>query len=812
MNGKLRPRLVFGARLALAAAIITLVVRSIGWTDVMTPLRQARPGMLATGILLVVPFSLLKAQRWRLLLGATGVPQTQMQALRILLAGQGVGAITPARVGEVSRVLFLPEGARARGVAVTFIDRCFDVLSICLLSLPGAIYFFSWYGGLMIGALAAASAAGIVLPRLAPLLPTRVVAAVERRFPGVSTSTRFTPRVLAVAMVWSALAYAAGYAIAFFFVLAFQSVSFTLGCLVFPLVTITNILPLTPGGLGVREGAAALLFEMAHLSPGVGVLAYLLMYVLMVALPGVLGMLWASLVPMQQTGAVVANADRLPDAMAPGDDSLSVGAAPDVDGLPIGAAPDVDDLPIGATRDADGVLADSTLEPSPSPADAPLPVLGRGADDTTVTSPASPRASRRRSSPSPDIWRPPSIEFAHCCHCGMCTGACTHGSLHLDENAYPALTPGSEPRCGFCDMLCPGREIDFTALERQFIDGPHRDPFAGRYQTVWLGRDPDDEAVLRSSSGGVVSALVAHALKQGLADVSVGAHFKTPTRTAPLLVRTAEDIEACRQSKYQVTAVCDLLKDVPADQRIIFVGTGCQVAAVRMLQARNRKWRDRIPYVVGVFCATGNQEPEAVDFLLRAMNVRPEEVESFSFRHGRYPGCARAVLRDGTVRTLSKDAYKWLYVLFTEERCMSCHDLPNLLADVSMGDPFDAATDPIGQSAVLVRTQRGQSLIESAVAAGRLRLEPLAVDRLVAAQAMAFQYARWGARRRLTGRSLPRFTLPDDDGDPPPPPLATRLHIVALQTVFKHRRLLRRLFKALPPAVFRTVSRWSSRG
>jgi len=789
MNGKLRPRLVFGARLALAAAIITLVVRGIGWTDILTPLRQARPGMLATGILLVVPFSLLKAQRWRLLLGATGVPQTQMQALRILLAGQGVGAITPARVGEVSRVLFLPEGARARGVAVTFIDRCFDVLSICLLSLPGAIYFFSWCGGLMIGALAAASAAGIVLPRLAPLLPTRVVAAVERRFPGVSTSTRFTPRVLAVAMVWSALAYAAGYAIAFFFVLAFQSVSFTLGCLVFPLVTITNILPLTPGGLGVREGAAALLFEMAHLSPGVGVLAYLLMYVLMVALPGVLGMLWASLVPMQQTGAVVANAGRLPDAMAPGDDGFSVGAAPD----------------------ADVAAADSTLEPARSPTDVPLPVLGRGAGDATATSPTSPRASRRRFSPSPDIWRPPSIEFSHCCHCGMCTGACTHGSLHLDENAYPALTPASEPRCGFCDMLCPGREIDFTALERQFIDGPHRDPFAGRYQTVWLGRDPDDEAVLRSSSGGVVSALVAYALEQGLADVSVGARFKTPTRTAPLLVRTAEDIEACRQSKYQVTAVCDLLKDVPADQRIIFVGTGCQVAAVRLLQARNRKWRDRIPYVIGVFCATGNQEPEAVDFLLRAMNVRSEEVESFSFRHGRYPGCARAVLRDGTVRTLSKDAYKWLYVLFTEERCMSCRDLPNLLADVSMGDPFDAATDPIGQSAVLVRTQRGQSLIESAVAAGRLRLEPLAVDRLVAAQALAFQYARWGARRRLRGRDLPKFTLSDDD-PLPPPPLATRLHILALQTVFKHRRLLRRLFNALPPVVFRAVSRWSSRG
>jgi hypothetical protein len=61
--------------------------------------------------------------------------------------------------------------------------------------------------------------------------------------------------------------------------------------LTFPLVILTNVLPITVGGLGVREGAAALLLAHYRVPAADAVLAALLMFTLNTALPGVLGAL-----------------------------------------------------------------------------------------------------------------------------------------------------------------------------------------------------------------------------------------------------------------------------------------------------------------------------------------------------------------------------------------------------------------------------------------------------------------------------------------------------------------------------------------
>jgi uncharacterized membrane protein YbhN (UPF0104 family) len=69
--------------------------------------------------------------------------------------------------------------------------------------------------------------------------------------------------------------------------------------LTFPLVVLTNVLPVTVGGLGVREGAAAALMAHYGVSAADAALAAFLMFALNTALPGLVG---AVLLPAARPG------------------------------------------------------------------------------------------------------------------------------------------------------------------------------------------------------------------------------------------------------------------------------------------------------------------------------------------------------------------------------------------------------------------------------------------------------------------------------------------------------------------------------
>jgi uncharacterized membrane protein YbhN (UPF0104 family) len=64
--------------------------------------------------------------------------------------------------------------------------------------------------------------------------------------------------------------------------------------LTFPLVILTNVLPITIGGLGVREAASAILLSHFGVPPSEAALAAFLMFGINTALPGLLG---AALLP-----------------------------------------------------------------------------------------------------------------------------------------------------------------------------------------------------------------------------------------------------------------------------------------------------------------------------------------------------------------------------------------------------------------------------------------------------------------------------------------------------------------------------------
>lgn len=136
------------------------------------------------------------------------------------------------------------------------------------------------------------------------------------------------------------------------------------------------------------------------------------------------------------------------------------------------------------------------------------------------------------------------------------------------------------------------------------------------------------------------------------------------------------------------------------------------------------------------------------------LGVRPEKVEELRYRGCGWPGMTTVKVKgtDGEQRQMAYEE-SWGNILsnYIQFRCRLCPDGTGEFADISCGDPWyrEFEPDEPGRSLVLVRTERGRSILQRAMEAGYIELER-AQPEIVAAS----QKALLNRRRALFGRLL----------------------------------------------------------
>lgn len=96
--------------------------------------------------LLILPSMFLKSCRWRYLLRLQGIDYSAGSSFMAYLGGIFCGIITPGRIGEMTKALYLKEDKDiplAEGVAGIFVDRLFDLYILTLLGGIGGFYFLT---------------------------------------------------------------------------------------------------------------------------------------------------------------------------------------------------------------------------------------------------------------------------------------------------------------------------------------------------------------------------------------------------------------------------------------------------------------------------------------------------------------------------------------------------------------------------------------------------------------------------------------------------------------------------------------------
>lgn len=310
--------------------------------------------------------------------------------------------------------------------------------------------------------------------------------------------------------------------------------------------------------------------------------------------------------------------------------------------------------------------------------------------------------------------------------------------------------------------VCPGRRLEHPPGA---LDGA---PYGGEWGPVlalyecWA---TDPEVRHRGSSGGVVTALAAHAVTSGAAvgALQIQARADDPLRNETVLNRTYRDIVGAAGSRYAPASPCERLDLVEeAEGPCVVIGKPCDIAAVRSVERFRPALAERIALTIGIFCA-GTPSTAATEKVIRSLGVEPADVSKLDYRGEGWPGRFRLRTTDGrTASTTYAESWGEL-TKHRQWRCLICPDHTGEFADLGIGDPWYRSIHDgeAGRSLVVVRTERGRAALAAALADGAVEGHELPLERLPESQPglEATRGAVWGRvlTMRILGLPTPRF-------------------------------------------------------
>ena len=307
MEKTLRTRLRYGISLALAVIILALLLWRVKWDQLVAEIAKVDWRWLSLAVAVGAAYWCLRVSRWRWMTRLERTEITWRTAWLSMLAGLGIGLVTPMRSGEVVRAAFVPKGARMRLASWVIIERVFDLSAVLCMCVLGVFYLVFGAGLKLRGEQEFPVVLLLIVPPLlaaalgAPLLahyrPRRLWSLMLRMLPA---KARALARIrLAWGPFWIYFAYSIGSAVlsvlgVFMCLRAFGDIRLLPAMMLTPFVMLNNLLPVTPGGFGVREAFAVAVFgAFSDLAEGAVLAAYVCNALMVLVGPGAVGVIWA---------------------------------------------------------------------------------------------------------------------------------------------------------------------------------------------------------------------------------------------------------------------------------------------------------------------------------------------------------------------------------------------------------------------------------------------------------------------------------------------------------------------------------------
>jgi hypothetical protein len=264
-SGLLQSRAFSALRVAVTVAIIAGLIIKLSPGDLRETIRDSDPLKLVAAAALMFVVQAMVAVKWRVLLAARDVQMPFIRIARVYCIGNLLSNVLPTAVGgDVYRVYRVQREARARAADVTMsvlYERATGYGAMTCLGALGAAFYYD-HAAIGLLALAGGGAAALVLTYTLPRLPfpavrddhfIRNLLADRREMMAVYRMALFS---LAIQALYISTIALAGGALGI-------DVSWWYWAFATWLVALALLLPITLGGLGVRESSYSALIDNA---------------------------------------------------------------------------------------------------------------------------------------------------------------------------------------------------------------------------------------------------------------------------------------------------------------------------------------------------------------------------------------------------------------------------------------------------------------------------------------------------------------------------------------------------------------------
>jgi coenzyme F420 hydrogenase subunit beta len=321
-----------------------------------------------------------------------------------------------------------------------------------------------------------------------------------------------------------------------------------------------------------------------------------------------------------------------------------------------------------------------------------------------------------------------------CTGCAGCVIACPYDVLgyddaggvyrpfHLDESGgFDDCTYG-ERGCTLCTRAC-ARFREWETEIDTFLFGRERteEEVAGVSRSIFLARATDAELHAAGQDGGFVSALLCYALENDVVDAALVSYLEgdgTSWKAVPGVARSRADVLAATGSRYTYSANPIAYSEAieGGAERIALVGMSCQSSMPPVMAARKAgKVARRFALNVGLLCSKTFDDAIFEELFEARYGLVRSEITKMNIKR-----VFQIWTRDGGYHEIPlKEAHAW-----TREGCKQCPDFAAEHADISAGG--------IGKyndwTLVVVRTERGEAIVDAMVSAGLLETRPASDD------------------------------------------------------------------------------------
>jgi coenzyme F420 hydrogenase subunit beta len=303
------------------------------------------------------------------------------------------------------------------------------------------------------------------------------------------------------------------------------------------------------------------------------------------------------------------------------------------------------------------------------------------------------------------------VASGKCVGCGACIVVCPFCCLELAKEELRLIKECQA--CGICAQTCPQQYWSWSETDNSVFGRERKiEENFGVYRRLALAQANDARIQAKRQDGGVVTALLLFALENGLIDGAIVAEATQdrPFYPIPKLVTDSEEILNSAETKYSYSpnllALAEIVKQKKA--KVAFVGTPCQIRAIRKMQAVGlKRFAAPLKFLMGLMCSESfTYEGLMEKHIHERLGVNLKDIKKMNIK-----GKMLVTTTSGIVMIPLPEIKQ-----YARKNCSICDDFSSELADISVGG---LGLD--GWSFVVVRTQKGEKLFSAAERAGAIK-------------------------------------------------------------------------------------------